>query len=338
MDLISIIVPVYNSEKYLKECIESILNQTYQKLEIVLVNDGSTDNSLNICESYKCKDSRIKIISQPNNGVSSARNQGIINSSGSYICFVDSDDLLSTNCIDVLYREMSTGDVDLVICNYEYDYEGRRIKKKARLAAKTYCFSDIEEICIDDGTMSGILFGSVCGAIYKRSIIEEHGIRFNNDLKINEDGIFNLLYCSYSKKIKVLSNEYLYIYRQWKNTSTNIQLEKNLEEANNALRDIYITKFRNYDKQMKARMISIAFWNILNTCSPMNNNTFHSKIKTIKTILSKEELRNSYNSIDLRKLNRYKFVYYYLMKNRRYRSLYILTRFIYPVMRKFISR
>ena len=97
---ISVIVPVYNSEKYIEKCIESIINQTYRNIEIIFINDGSTDESLNIIHKYKKLDNRIKVINQSNSGVSAARNKGIKNSIGDYITFVDSDDHIDSKMID----------------------------------------------------------------------------------------------------------------------------------------------------------------------------------------------------------------------------------------------
>lgn len=137
-DLISIIVPIYNAEEFLGECIESILNQSYINIEIILVNDGSTDSSLNICNKYKEMDNRIKIISKSNSGVSDTRNIGISNALGKYICFTDADDMLKNDFVKVLYTEMVNNEVDIVFCNFEYDYNGKLIKKKPRLRAEIY--------------------------------------------------------------------------------------------------------------------------------------------------------------------------------------------------------
>ena len=115
--MISIIIPIYNVEKYLEKCLDSILNQTYKNLEIILIDDGSTDNSPNICNSYCEKDKRIKIIHKNNEGVSSARNKGIELSKGKYIVFIDSDDYVSNEHIEVLYDCIISNNVDLVISN-----------------------------------------------------------------------------------------------------------------------------------------------------------------------------------------------------------------------------
>ena len=101
---ISIIVPIYNVEKYLERCINSLINQTYKNIEIILVNDGSTDNSLIICEKYKNIDSRIILVNKENGGLSDARNVGIDNSSGNYITFIDSDDYIDDDYVYTLYK------------------------------------------------------------------------------------------------------------------------------------------------------------------------------------------------------------------------------------------
>ena len=116
MKLISVIVPVYNTEKYIEKCVMSILNQTYKNLEIILIDDGSTDNSPQICDSLAEKDNRITVIHQPNGGVSSARNIGLDNTHGDYITFVDSDDYIAPNMIEFLSENI--GDTNIAMCGY----------------------------------------------------------------------------------------------------------------------------------------------------------------------------------------------------------------------------
>ncbi len=120
MDLISIIVPVYNVEAYLKRCIESIINQTYKDIEIILVDDGSTDNSSKICDEYKNKDKRIKVIHKVNGGLSSARNRGLDIAKGKYIGFVDSDDYISPKMYEILYKELINNKADMAMCDSIY--------------------------------------------------------------------------------------------------------------------------------------------------------------------------------------------------------------------------
>ena len=122
-DLISIIIPVYNVSKYLPNCLDSIINQTYQNIEIIIINDGSTDNSLDICNEYKKKDKRIIVLEQKNCGLSETRNRGIRNAKGKYIGFIDSDDVISPYMFEYLYKALIENDSDISICSCDYFYE-----------------------------------------------------------------------------------------------------------------------------------------------------------------------------------------------------------------------
>ena len=116
--LISVVVPVYNVEQYLKKCLDSIIKQKYNNLEIIIVNDGSTDNSQKICQEYVKKDKRIKLITQKNQGLSAARNTGIDNAHGKYISFVDSDDYLDLEFINELYNTIIENKSDISACDF----------------------------------------------------------------------------------------------------------------------------------------------------------------------------------------------------------------------------
>ena len=123
MDKVSIIVPVYNNEEFLDKCLKSIINQTYKNLEIILINDGSKDNSLKIMKDYAIKDTRIIIIDKKNEGVSKARNDGIKKATGQYITFVDSDDYIDLTQIEEMYNAIKKNKVDVVRSNYKVHYD-----------------------------------------------------------------------------------------------------------------------------------------------------------------------------------------------------------------------
>lgn len=127
-DLISIVVPVYNVENYVKECLDSILGQSYSNLQIIIVNDGSTDQSGNICEEYAKKDSRVEYVYQKNKGLSAARNKGISCAKGEFICFVDSDDYVHKKYVECLYYGMINNNADMSMCGYIRD--GFFVEKK----------------------------------------------------------------------------------------------------------------------------------------------------------------------------------------------------------------
>lgn len=125
-ELISVVVPIYNVEKYLKSCIDSIINQTYKNLEIILVDDGGTDKCPHICDEYENKDQRIKVIHKENGGLSDARNAGIKQAKGQYISFVDSDDDISPYMYNKLYKNIKQYNADISVCNYVFIYDGNK--------------------------------------------------------------------------------------------------------------------------------------------------------------------------------------------------------------------
>ena len=135
--LISVIINVYNGEKFIKKCLDSVINQTYNNLEILIINDGSTDNTLELCEEYKERDKRIKIITQNNKGLAESRNVGIENSNGEYLYFVDVDDFISEDVIEYLYNLCKKYEVSMATCMsmdiYDYNYEIKNIEEKIRI-------------------------------------------------------------------------------------------------------------------------------------------------------------------------------------------------------------
>ena len=201
---ISIIIPVYNTEKFLKACINSLIKQSFKNCEFIFVDDGSTDDSCNLIRSYKKKDNRIKLIMQKNKGVSSARNIGILNSNGKYIGFVDSDDYIDSDMYEILYKEMQTEDSDVIISNFEEELNGTKNIKtynliKNKKMDKTYIQNNIVSFFIKDDSLN-----TVCNKLYKKSIIDEYNIRFPKGLPLGEDGIFNMIYFSKCNSCKYI--------------------------------------------------------------------------------------------------------------------------------------
>lgn len=137
--LISVIIPIYNVEKYVKRCLDSVLNQTYCHLEVILVDDGSTDSSGKICDEYKKMDTRIRVIHKSNEGVSSARNLGIEVANGEYIAFIDSDDAMEKDCIEYLYRLIQENHCSLSICSYRIRFEGKNKYHNTGRGGKKFC-------------------------------------------------------------------------------------------------------------------------------------------------------------------------------------------------------
>ncbi|PSU32579.1 glycosyltransferase family 2 protein [Photobacterium phosphoreum] len=215
MPFISIVVPVYNVEEYLSYCIESILIQTFNDYELILVNDGSTDNSASICDFYCKQSSKIKVIHQENKGVSAARNLGIRESVGEYILFVDSDDWLEKSTLEVLHKEAKNFKYSIVIfgwnscgeLNIKNPMSALDVKEKENIIDVAYNYAN------------GYYYGSSCNKIFLNEVIKDNNIYFNETIKIGEDNIFNLEYLSYCDSCKVI-NDILYNYRKRSGSAT----------------------------------------------------------------------------------------------------------------------
>lgn len=189
--MVSVIIPVYNTEKFLERCIQSVINQTYCNLEIILINDGSTDNSLNICEKYKQLDKRIGLISGENYGVSHARNMGIERAKGEFLYFIDSDDFLDLDAINKMLHEFEKSNCELVIAAYnEIEDKGKvisRRKKWERLQLKN---DEAKSFVLDEDGGGGYLWNK----LFKSSIIEKFQIRFDENIYVWEDVLFVMKY------------------------------------------------------------------------------------------------------------------------------------------------
>lgn len=194
MPNISIIVPVYETEVYLSRCTESIWNQTLQNLELVLVDDGTTDRSSEMCDEYALIDSRTVVVHGKNKGVSSARNTGLDISGGEYVTFVDSDDYIESNYLS----SISHNGYDLVCQGSIIESEEGEIltvRKIRDFNSVHISNNDIKDLFLDDS------LGYMCGKLYRRSIISQNLIRFKCDLNFLEDTVFTVKFAKYAKKI-----------------------------------------------------------------------------------------------------------------------------------------
>lgn len=216
--LVSIIVPIYKCEKQISNCIESILKQTHSQIEVLLVNDGNFDHSLQICKDYENKDNRVKVIEIEHSGVSVARNEGIMKSRGEWLAFIDSDDWIDPSYIEALLISGLKTNSDIVICGYyAEDMFGHT---KFNFLNKEGCFLGKEKdvilensiVCTDNGNRQSIAnIGVPWAKLYKKELIAEHNLLFVPRLKRMQDMIFNLYAFSYAKKITLIK-EHNYHY------------------------------------------------------------------------------------------------------------------------------
>ena len=218
--MISVIVPVYNVEEYLEECLESIKNQTYTNIEVILVNDGSTDGSREICERFCQKDSRFKLINQENQGQSVARNRGVKESVGKFIMFVDSDDVINKNLLEVLLPYMKT-EVDIVECRMTRKKEEFYLNKPSKIVFK----GNAKEAILNCIEIKEVKFCPVT-KLYRREIVEK--VPFLEGY-IYEDVFTGINYLKHMRKIVVV--DYIgYYYRvRLNSTMTKSFTEKDLD-------------------------------------------------------------------------------------------------------------
>lgn len=192
---ISAIIPIYNAQNTLNQCIDSILNQTFTDWELLLIDDGSTDQSGELCDKYAAKDQRIKVVHKKNGGVSSARNTGLDHAKGNWITFVDSDDFIDTTFLDSLIKSQS---YDLYIAGIQF------INSTTILLPPEKCIK-IEDVTVLDNLLNKLYFTVPWGKVYRNDIIQQNNIRFNINLKIGEDTDFVLRYLLYTNNIKLIS-------------------------------------------------------------------------------------------------------------------------------------
>ena len=208
MPKVSVIVPVYKAEKYLRQCIESILAQTFTDWECILVDDGSPDHSGAICDEYAARDARIRVIHKENGGVSSARNMALGRMTGKWLTFVDSDDCLYPNALQRWVEVAELNELDLIQCYYNREYkEGIVVSTTQVLSASQYADSEN-------------YLTSVWGTLFKTSIIQENSLRFDETLRLGEDQIFLLNYMQYCSRIQRIG-DVLYFYRNNEQSAVN---------------------------------------------------------------------------------------------------------------------
>lgn len=204
--LVSIVVPIYNVESYLRECLDSLLAQTYPYIEILLIDDGSTDGSSSICDEYSLKYSQVKVFHKENGGVSSARNLGIENAEGDYIVFVDSDDKIHKEMIDIYMKTASKNEV--LVCKVS---EGFSLFQDSipeeRNKFENFCLDDFMKFFLED------CVNSPCNKLYRKSILYKYKLRFPEDMSLGEDLLFNLKYFTYAPKFYKVFSYPLYYYR-----------------------------------------------------------------------------------------------------------------------------
>lgn len=334
--MISIIIPVYRAETFFDDCVSSILAQSFGDFELILVDDGSPDRCPELCDKWAATDERIKVIHKQNGGVSSARNSGLDIASGEYICFVDSDDTLPVNGLQILMTSIEQSNVDVVFGTFQFQYGDKLLPHASRLPEGKYLFKDVLKDFIDDGTLSGFLLGSACAALYKRNVIIANHLRFKEGLKNNEDGLFNFELALVANSFAVV-NSPVYNYRQDNAPSKPNRMNENFGEKVFDILDMkeWPKDKYEYDIQKARRKVTLAWWDILHFATEYS--LFKSQAFIRKNV-SQLNVRKGINYMRPEKMNLYKRVIFYLMKYRLCFTFYFLLKYVMPVMQKRVAR
>ena len=259
VEKISVVIPMYKVEKYLKKCIESVLKQTYTNLEIILVDDGSPDKCGEICEEYKKKDSRIKVIHKENGGLSDARNKGIDVATGKYVTFIDSDDFIEENYIEFLYNLIQKYNADISIGSHKVIYNNRIIDKSTYKEFSENSEKILEKILYDDGVDL-----SAWGKLYKIKLFDE--IRFPKG-RLYEDSATTYKLIHLANVIAVSSRPiYNYVMRNNSISQGDFNLKKmELITSTNEMTDFIKKEYPDLEMACNRRMM----WAYLSTLSQL---------------------------------------------------------------------
>lgn len=337
MEKISIIIPVYNvKEIFFKKCIESLINQTVSNIEIILINDGSTNNSPQLCDQYAKKDSRIKVFHQQNQGVSVARNKGIDEATGEWITFVDPDDWVEIDMCEKLIGNLKDKNCDILIFSCFEVYENK-INKILWNNKKIYNFTQNEHEMLQNNILNynenfmPSYFGAVWGNLYRRKFINDNKIRFIPGLTKAQDTVFNLYALEYAKKIKYL-NEAMYYYRH-NESSVCYRYNSNIDEPLIKLLN-EIRKFMEIFEKDKNEMFMMAYYQktLVTLIENLKLNYFHKNNKNkslvnkknLNYLISQEPYYNMLHNIDFQKLSFKKKLIIYLIKSKQFYLLKLL--------------
>lgn len=323
MPKVSIIVPIYNAEKTIVRCLDSLVKQTYQDVEIILINDGSKDNSCMICEQYTEKYSWIKLINQENKGPATARNEGIDRAQGKYVYFVDADDYVESELVESMVKVAEENNAEMVICNYFQEEAGKKRKHEYKYESGLYEEEEAKKIAIElisDVSEKRIPPYSWVRMV-RKDILETPKLRYSDGMVRSEDYYFYVQVHFRVKRLYLLADKPLYHYMEIDNSVTH----KYVKDYWKSVKEIYVglNKELPPDKDIKKRLDIML---IQRSMIALNNSARVQKKEVFKAesyeIMKENFLNNSIKQISFREgLQNFK-IYYILMKMRAYVIIY----------------
>lgn len=307
---ISVIIPVYNSEKYLEDTILSVINQSYKNLQVILINDGSTDSSRSICEKFRQKDNRIELINIKNSGVSRARNIGIDHAIGEYIFFVDSDDILFEDSIERLIENIAFDKSDLVIGGYvEVDKDNVYIRERSIPEVLTLITTIDEFKAKFEFIFEKRIINPLWNKLFNKKLLDKYRIRFDEKISIGEDLLFILDFIDYSKLIRI-KNIKVYKYRI--NTTNSLSSKINVKDYEN--RKLIFKRIERFIGQNDKNFIYEKF--LLESVEGIVSIDKNYRKIEMKEILNDNVLREYLNKINRKQLTKYAQIVIFLLKHK----------------------
>lgn len=336
MKKVSVIMAAYNAESTVQASVESVLKQSYKNIEIIIVNDGSKDKTLNILKDLSDKYENVIILDQENSGPGRARNAAIDMATGEYMMFIDSDDFYSNNMVEKMVYEIESSKYDLCACGIKNEYVNHgEITDHKDWVKKSIIYNNKKELFNDiDNFISSGLLNSMCNKIYKSNIIKTKGLRVLEGSDMGEDLCFNILYIDECESVSIIE-EPLYIYRiditkgltsafredEFNKRKINLKMLNDLYEKNN------VNKNRIYFEY-----VIMAYSCFTHLFKEANTNTFKENIQFIKDVINSKELSNALENI--RYDNITQFISTIILKSKMYMIIY----FVSFILNKIIKR
>ena len=325
---ISIIVPAYNVEPYIEQCLDSILKTPIDEYEVIVVDDGSSDGTKEILERYQSLYKEIRVIMQSNSGAAAARNKGLDNATGEYIGFVDADDWVEPTMFSEMYYTAKQFDADIVFCNI---LKNEDEKLTRYIPTGIYDRNGIKETIFpslisntDIKSGRSVLRGSVWSKIFRKSILTQHFIRFDEDLVYNEDSLFAIQATLYANRYYYAGDSYLYHNRYVANSITKRYID-NLWERQKKLKEklTIIAKGADYDfsEQINKKIFEVAVYCVENIYKQVSPLSYRNKRRETGRIVSDSIVQDCLRKLHPEKMKRIEQGYYYAF---RYRLLTII--------------
>jgi glycosyltransferase involved in cell wall biosynthesis len=318
---VTAVVCVYNTEEYLARCLESIVNQTLRDIEIIIINDGSTDNGIDIIRRFEEEDKRIIVFDIENHGVSHARNMGLLNATGDYIIFVDSDDYLEHNMLNDMYNEVIHTNSDMAVCNFRRVFNERRETKFLSMPEEKVIevFDDYSELVSDIIGGKVILGRCVWNKLYNTGFLRKTGVIFEERSKIfAEDAFFNFKTLKYVKKICII-DEALYNYYQ---RSTSVSQTYKVDLIGRYTN--FINELENYyaDVNLNQAFSALSYSFLIEI---LFNKIYHRKgLRLFKEAIKNRFFREKTKGIDLSTLSINQIIIYLIYRLKMYHLAYFL--------------